>query len=101
MKIRILTGAILAVMGTGLSYAASLKVERIDPPHWWVGMKNTTLQLQGYGADIREAVPEINYPGVSIDSVARLDGSPNYQYIYLNISNAAKPGSMRITWRSG
>lgn len=101
MKIRILTGAILAVMGIGLSYAASLKVERIDPPHWWVGMKNTTLQLQVYGADIREAVPEINYPGVSIDSVARLDGSPNYQYIYLNISNAAKPGSMRITWRSG
>ena len=34
MKIRILTGAILAVMGIGLSYAASLKVERIDPPHW-------------------------------------------------------------------
>ena len=64
MKIRILTGAILAVMGIGLSYAASLKVERIDPPHWWVGMKNTTLQLQVYGADIREAVPEINYPGV-------------------------------------
>lgn len=81
--------------------AAAPAVERIDPPHWWTGMKNGRLQLQVYGKDIRAAVPETDYPGVSIDSVARLDGSPNWQYVYLNISPETRPGTMKITWRDG
>ena len=99
MKIRtFITSALLC---SAAAMSATPSVSRIDPPHWWVGMKDTQLQLQVYGKDIRAAVPEIDYPGVRIDSVARLDGSANWQYIYLNISPEARPGKMKITWRDG
>ncbi|MDE6018759.1 MAG: glycoside hydrolase family 13 protein [Muribaculaceae bacterium] len=80
---------------------AAISVDKIDPPYWWVGMHDTSLQLQIHGKDIKDAEVSVDYPGVSIDSVARLDGSPNWQYIYLNISQDAKPGTMKLKWKSG
>ncbi|MDE6340858.1 MAG: glycoside hydrolase family 13 protein, partial [Muribaculaceae bacterium] len=75
--------------------------DKIDPPYWWTGMTDTSLQLQVNGKNIRNAEFSVDYPGVSVDSVARLDGSPNWQYIYLNISPEAKPGKMKLTWKEG
>ena len=68
---------------------------RIDPPYWWAGMKNTSVQLLVHSPQIRDAEPSISYPGISIDSVVRLD-SPNYQIIYLNVARTAAPGKMNI-----
>lgn len=73
---------------------------RIDPPNWWAGMKNTSVQLLVHSPQIREAEPSINYPGVRIDSVVRLD-SPNYQIIYLNIPQSVNPGKMDISFKNG
>ncbi len=80
---------------------AAISVDKVDPPYWWVGMHDTTLQLQIHGTDIRDSEFSLEYPGVSIDSVARLDGSPNWQYVYLNISPDTKPGKMKLQWKSG
>ena len=70
-------------------------VDRIEPSHWFVGMKNPSLQLMIYGDNVREATVATSYPGVEIDSVVKLD-SPNYLLLYLNIGNA-EPGSMVLT----
>lgn len=80
---------------------ADIKVEKIDPPHWWVGMNDSTLQLQVYGDNIRNAEVDIDYPGVKIDSIARLDGSDNYQFIYLTISENTKPGKLQLQFKDG
>lgn len=80
---------------------ANISVENIQPPHWWTGMQNFVLQLQVYGHDIRDARFSVDYPGVRIDSVARLDGSPNWQYVYLDISPEARPGTMKLVWEDG
>ena len=78
--------------------AYAFDVNKIDPPFWWTGMKDTSLQLQIHGSDIRSADFSVNYPGVSVDSVVRLDGSPNWQFVYLNISPGTKPGKMILKW---
>ena len=72
----------------------------IEPPFWWTGMNNPQVQLMVNGNDIRDAVPSIDYPGVAIDSVVRLD-SPNYQIIYLYVAPSAQPGTMNITFKNG
>lgn len=59
-------------------------------------MKNHSLQLQVYGHDIRNAEVSVKAPGVTIDSVARLDGSPDWLYVYLNIAADAKPGKIDL-----
>lgn len=81
--------------------AFAFKAERIDPPHWWTGMNDTSLQLQVYGKDIRGAEFSVDYPGVTVDSVVRLNGSPDWQYVYLTLSPETKPGKMTLTWREG
>lgn len=87
-----------ATAGTAV---AAVSVDKIDPPYWWTGMHDTTLQLQIHGNDIRDAEFTLDYPGVKIDSVARLDGSPNWQFVYLDITPEAKPGVMKLEWKSG
>ena len=73
---------------------------RIDPPNWWAGMKNTSVQLLVHSPQIRDAEPSINYTDVSIDSVVRLD-SQNYQIIYLNIPKSVNQGKMDISFKNG
>lgn len=74
---------------------AAVKIDRIDPTDWYVGMRNPQVQLMVYGKNIT-AVKEVttDYPGVRIDSVVRLD-SPNYLLVYLNLQGA-EPGVMTL-----
>ena len=96
--------AALLVLVCGLSMSAKRAEEadnvRIDPPFWWAGMKNASVQLLVNAPQIRDAEPSLSYPGISIDSVVRLD-SPNYQIIYLNVSRATAPGKMDIVFKTG
>ena len=75
-------------------------IDRIEPTDWYVGLKNPSVQLMVYGQGIRD-VAEVttDYPGVSIDSLVRLD-SPNYLLIYMNVRNA-QPGTMTLTFKGG
>ena len=82
------------------AFAAGFTVDRIDPPHWWVGMKDTSLQLQVHGRDVRLSDFTVDFPGVAVDSVVRLDGSPDWQYVYLRISPEAKPADLAVERRS-
>ena len=77
--------------------AAKIKIDRIEPTDWFVGMKNPTVQLMVYGQGIRNVQSvTTDYPGVVIDSLVRLD-SPNYLLIYMNLRNA-QPGTMTLTF---
>jgi neopullulanase len=71
------------------------KVNRIDPPMWFVGFQNPHLQLMVYGDDISLLTPEINYDGVTIKSVTRAQ-SPNYLFVDLRIDPKTKPGKFDI-----
>ncbi len=92
MKRTILLGLLTLQL---LSMSAAVKIDKIDPTDWYVGMKNPQLQLMVYGKGIA-AVKEVttDYPGVRIDSVVRLD-SPNYLLVYMNLQGA-QPGTMTL-----
>lgn len=79
--------------------SAAVKIDRIDPTDWYVGMKDATLQLMVYGPNIREANVTTDYPGVAIDSLVRLD-SPNYLLVYLNLKDA-QAGEMTLNFKVG
>ena len=92
--------ALVAVAGLAAQAApASVSVDRIEPPCWYAGMKNPSVQLMVYGNGIANAKVDLSYPGVAIDSVVRLD-SPNYVLIYLN-TRGAQPGKMDINFTIG
>ena len=89
----------MAVAVGVLAGHAAVKVDRIEPTNWYVGLKDPSVQLMVYGEGIRDAEVAIDYAGVAIDSLVRLD-SPNYLLIYLN-TGGAQPGTMDITFKQG
>ena len=84
----------LALILSSMTMQAATKIDHIEPENWYVGMKNSSLQLMVYGKNIRDSRVSVDYPGVKIDSLVRLD-SPNYLFVYLNLSGA-KPGNMLL-----
>ena len=84
----------LALFLSAMTSLASTNIDRIEPANWFVGMKNSSLQLMVYGKNIRNSRVSVDYPGVKIDSLVRLD-SPDYLLVYLNVGGA-KPGEMML-----
>lgn len=70
-------------------------VTNVEPPYWWVGMANDTLQVMLTGPGIAQASAEVDYSGVKLDRQVSLD-SPNYKLLYFTIAPDTKPGKMPI-----
>ena len=77
--------------------ATASQVERVEPPCWWTGMK-TALQLMVKGENIAACkVSVAGLSGVSIEGVTPGD-SPNYVFVNLRISPAARPGTRYLVF---
>jgi len=72
-------------------------IDRVEPPNWWTGFRETQLQLLVYGNDISRYQPTIDYPGVSIQRIEKVE-SPNYLFVYLDIAPEARPGSFEMVF---
>jgi neopullulanase len=69
----------------------------VYPPHWWTGMKYSTIQLMVHGKAIAKEKPAvtISYPGVSIQKLL-FPENENYIFIDIAISPDALPGKFNI-----
>ncbi|NQU35646.1 MAG: glycoside hydrolase family 13 protein [Bacteroidetes bacterium] len=90
---------VLIMMGANL-FAAKINLDRIDPPFWWTGMKNSQLQLMVHGTNISEAKPVIEYYGVRVKEIILVE-NPNYMFINLEIGEETKPGVFDIHFKKG
>ena len=97
-KMRILM--LLALFFTTHSVFAVIKVERLEPNNWWVGMKKSEFQIMVYGPNISSSKVSISYPGVTLKDVVKAENA-NYLFLYVNISKTAKPGNMPIKFTDG
>lgn len=68
---------------------------RVEPPNWWVDMAERQLEVLIYDRNVIELVPKIDYPGVSVVKVTRLE-NPNYLFLLLDIEPGTTPGSFDI-----
>lgn len=75
------------------------EILRIEPPNWWVGFKNPTLQLLVTYPNISMFTPEISYQGISIEAIHYAD-SANYIFIDLHISDTTKTGKFDILFKT-
>ena len=74
-------------------------LNRVEPPNWWVGMNDKSLQLLIHHDNIGGTSPEISYYGVTIDKVHKAKSS-NYLFIDLTLSETTKPGKFDIVFKS-
>jgi len=86
---------LLPILVITMASFAQNRVERVEPPCWWVGMNNPNLQLLVYGQNIASATVSINYPSVDLLNVEKVE-NPNYLFINLLVKADAKPGMIDI-----
>jgi neopullulanase len=82
------------------AWSDPLSLARVEPPHWWVGMKAQTLELMLHAPGIAKAKPTLRYPGVSVMGT-HVSDNPNYLWLQLKISPKAPPGLVPIALRHG
>lgn len=82
-------------------FTSNLKAENIqhlEPAFWWVGMKNTKLQLMVHAKDVQNTNVSLNYQGVEIIGVEKTNNE-NYLFINLNIKKNTPPGVFNIVFK--
>ena len=85
----------LLLLITSSAVAQMPALERIEPANWWVGMKNTKLQLIVHGNQIAARNVTINYPGVTLLKTNKVENA-NYLFLDLEISATTQPGIFPI-----
>lgn len=88
----------LLVLVPFISQAQS--INRIEPGNWWVGMKLNTITLLVYGKEIQNLEPSIKYDGLNLVKVQKVE-NPNYLFLTIQISAAAKAGNAKIEFKKG
>ena len=96
-KICFALAALACVLAGQMAQAA--EISRIEPPCWWVGMKNPELQIMVYGPGIGEAHVSVDYPGVRLKETVKTE-NPNYLFLYLDIEVDAAPGRMDLSFET-
>ena len=77
------------------TFAQTPSIERVNPTNWYVGMKNPKLQLLVYGKNINDCDVKINYQGVTLEKINKVE-NPNYLFLDLNVAPETKAGQMNI-----
>ncbi|NEW79446.1 MAG: glycoside hydrolase family 13 protein [Gelidibacter sp.] len=75
---------LLLILGSSLF---AQKIDRIEPPNWWVGMENNQLELMIYGKDISQFTPSIDHKNIQILDIKKTENS-NYLFLNLDLSKA-------------
>ena len=68
---------------------------RVEPPNWWVGMHDSTLQLMLHGEGLAHYSPEISYEGLSVEAW-HPGSSPNYLFVDLSLGPGIRPGRVPV-----
>ena len=65
------------------SFSNFAQIEKVEPPFWWEGMQESTIQLMLYGKNLSQY-------DLELDSSKRIDVSrvenPNYLFVDLDLS---------------
>lgn len=108
-----LVKALLCLLIFGLMYSCDNKkqafdsikpvsnnsLERVEPPNWFIGFKDVSLQLLVKEKGIGSFKPSISYKGVVIEKV-HTARSENYLFIDLKIDKRTDPGKFDIIFTS-
>lgn len=81
-----------------ISGYANAQLQRVEPPFWWSGMKNTELQVMFYGKNIAQYTPTVSN-NIVIKNVVKTE-NPNYVFVTIDTKNL--PASkLTFTFKDG
>jgi neopullulanase len=96
---RIYTLLILLILIPISVFSQKFSIQKVEPPNWWAGMKQDTLQLMFYGNDIQGADVSINSDKIFISKKYQTQ-NPNYLFLDIVIPEDAEPGESTFIFKN-
>lgn len=91
---------LIALIACFSTYAQAQNSLRVEPPFWYANMATEKLQLMIYGENIGQYKADVQHKGITMTKQVSGD-SPNYKFVYLEISPDVLPGKFEVTLTSG
>ncbi len=89
---------ITLLLSMNLFSTAQIKVDRVEPPFWWIGMNDKHLQLLIYGDNISETDVITEKEDIQIKRIIEVE-NPNYLFLDLEIDEDADQGIYNIIFK--
>lgn len=90
--------AVILLLTLSVPVFAGAPTIKVEPPFWWAGMNNSTLQLLVYANGINQTQVSVKYPGVKIAKIQKAE-NPSYLFIDLVLDKNVKPGAFDISFK--
>ena len=87
---------ILYVLFVKVLFPQDIKVNKIEPPNWWSGMKLSTVQFMLYGKNLNNLKVVENLSDLKVSKISNAQSS-NYSFIDIEIPETKKEISYTIT----
>jgi neopullulanase len=102
LSTKFLIAASLSVAIAFVAPAQTNPFDHVEPPFWWVGMKNNSLQilLHNQKVNISDYEVSLKYDGVVLKEVRKVE-NPHYLFLTLEVSPSAKAGRIPLVFKSG
>lgn len=86
---------IILILTSGIRFAQNIKVDKVEPPNWWVGMHWNKVQLMIYGKNLENISASFNNSALKVLSVNNAQSS-DYSFVNFQIPADLKPGTYKL-----
>ena len=83
-----------------LAFPQKFSISKIEPPNWWVGMKQDTLQLMVYGNNLDDVKVKSSESKLKIFNVQSLEKN-SYLFVDIIVSKELKAGAYSLVFQKG
>jgi glycosidase len=80
--------------------AAAQRIDRVEPPNWWVGMRTNAVQLMVHGEDLHGATARFDDPRLEVTAARTLE-SGSYLFVDVVVPEDLEPGAYSLAVRRG
>jgi glycosidase len=88
---------------TIILHPQQVKVDKIEPPNWWAGMKWNTVQLMVYGENLDNIKANFDNKKIKVLKIHKVasDKPGTYAFIDIRIPSDLKPGDYKLKLKNG
>lgn len=77
--------------------AGEIKINKIEPPNWWSGMKKSQLQLMVYGEGLEDLKVGVSEASIEIIKLHQMENT-DYCFLDIVLGEHVKPGKYTFTF---
>jgi glycosidase len=92
-------GLCFALISAAQKNVISHKIERMEPPNWWIGMQHSQVQIIFYGPGISALEATTDSRNAKILDIHKTS-NPNYVFVNIDISEVKKEEIVHFNFKS-